>query len=214
MARKSRAKVGGRRKVDNAQSRSEPARAATLVVVPRLSASSVGRRLNEIAKRTEPGGRAPWRAPRGRRPLILDGAVRRQVLDSVRLGAYLWVAANAAGITERTLMYWLQKGREGIEPYVQFFQEIEQSLAFARLSAETRVQRDNPLAWLRVGPGRERPGRPGWTEEVQRVEVTGKDGEPIKVDLRLSDDELREVAKLAGDVGLLGAGEAPADPSD
>jgi hypothetical protein len=173
-----------------------------LVVAPIFDPVVLGRRLNEIAKRAETG-RVPWRQHTGRRPLVLDPKIRDQVVTSLRLGAYLWVSAAAAGINERTLLYWLEKGRKGIEPYVRFFQDVEGAQAYARLSAETRVHRDDPKYWLRVGPGRERPGRPGWTEE-SRIAHTGPEGGPIEheVEHTLTDDELREVARIAAALGL------------
>lgn len=182
------------------------------VVAPIFSAVVLGRRLNEIAKRVETG-RVPWRQQTGRRPLILDPKIRQQIVSSIRLGAYLWVAAAAAGLTERTLMYWMAKGREGIEPYVQFFHDVEGAQGYARLTAEMRVHADDPKFWLRVGPGRERPGRPGWTEEAYRVEVTGPEGGPIEheVEHKLSDDELIEVARLAVSTGIVDVTEAPTE---
>ena len=47
---------------------------------------------------------------------------------------------------------------------------------------KAEVRRDNPLAWLRYGPGRERPGEPGWTESR---EILGQDGGPVKITLDL-----------------------------
>jgi hypothetical protein len=38
------------------------------------------------------------------------------------------------------------------------------------------VKRTQPLAWLKSGPGRDRPGEPGWTE---RHEVVGRPEEPL-----------------------------------
>jgi hypothetical protein len=195
-----------KRRANPRASRAEVARLPRhFVVAPIFSAQVLGRRLNEIAKRAEVG-RVPWRRTTGRRPMIYDQSIRTQVVSSLRLGAYLWVAAAAAGITERTLSYWMQKGRDGIEPYVQFFQEVEGAMGYARLSAETRVHRDDPKFWLRVGPGKERPGRPGWTEDVTRVEVSGPEGGPIEHEIQhqLTDDELREVAGHAADADLLG----------
>lgn len=176
------------------------------VVAPLFSAQVLGRRLNEIAKRADIG-RVPWRGHTGRRPLILQESVRQTVVAALRQGTFLWVAAVSSGITERTLAYWLQKGRDGIEPYVQFFHDVEQAMGLARLSAETRVFNNDPKTWLRLGPGRDRPGRPGWTEET-RIEHSGPEGGPIEHEIthKLNDDELREVARIAGFVGLLEEG--------
>ena len=185
-----------------------------LVVAPIFSAEVLGRRLNEIAKRAETG-RVPWRRRTGRRPLILQERVRQQVVASLRSGAFLWVAAVASGINERTLAYWLQKGRDGIEPYVQFFRDVEEAMGLARLSAESRVFKEDPKSWLRIGPGRDRPGRPGWTEE-SRIAHTGPEGGPIEHEIqhKLDDDELREVARHAAAAELLGSSEASTEADE
>lgn len=180
-------------------------------VAPFFNPNTLVKAISAVAERSKQG-RVRWWRKTGRRTL-LNEKMRQQIVASIRLGAYLWVAAAAAGIDPRTLLYWLQKGRDGIEPYIQLFHEVEEAQGFARLSAETRVHRDDPKFWLRVGPGRERPDRPGWTEEA-RIEHSGPDGGPIEHDIKLDDDDLLKVAKLAADLDLLGdSGEASADPA-
>lgn len=45
-------------------------------------------------------------------------------------------------------------------------QEVRRAKGKARATAETYVYADDPYRWLRSGPGRSRPDRPGWTEEA------------------------------------------------
>lgn len=100
----------------------------------------------------------------GRRPKLTP-EVHYQVVSFIRAGAYDWVAAEAAGIGKSTLYRWLQRGEEaGSGAYHDFYIDVRQARAQARLAAETEVRRENPLAWLRFGPGRDRPGEPGWTQ--------------------------------------------------
>lgn len=150
------------------------------------------------------GAQQPIERRPGRRPLILDATIRQSILDRIRVGAFEWVACEAAGVSQRTFQYWTAKGEQGIEPYVQFFQDVQQVRAQARLSAEMRVHADDPKFWLRVGPGRERPSRPGWTEE-SRTEITTPSGEPLEVEHRLvlNEKQYREIAHLADVAGLL-----------
>ena len=90
----------------------------------------------------------------------LSADVHQQVVAFIRAGAYDWVAAEAAGIGRSTFYRWLQRGeRDGRSPYRPFAHDVRQARAQARVAAETEVRRDQPLAWLRYGPGRERPGR-------------------------------------------------------
>ena len=66
--------------------------------------------------------------------------------------------------------------------YFDFHEEVRQARAQSRVAAEAEVRRDNPLAWLRYGPGRQRPGEPGWTESR---ELLGQDGGPVRFTLDL-----------------------------
>ena len=59
--------------------------------------------------------------------------------------------------------------------YSDFHEEVRQARAQSRVAAEAEVRRDNPLAWLRFGPGRQRPGEPGWTESREHLgQVAGR----------------------------------------
>jgi hypothetical protein len=42
-----------------------------------------------------------------------------------------------------------------------------QARAQARLKAEMDTRAKSPRDWLRLGPGREQPGRPGWTNPAK-----------------------------------------------
>ena len=121
----------------------------------------------------------------------LTPEVQTAILGSIRLGAYDWVAAQASGIGPRTFYRWIAAGEKYADsPYRQFWQEVCQARAHARMMAEAFVRKDNPLAWLRYGPGRERPGEPGWTESR---EVTGPGGEALTITVvrkaKTTDDE-------------------------
>src|SRR4051812_46787923 len=118
----------------------------------------------------------------GRR-LLLDHAVIEEIADAVGKGAFLHVAAEASGVSRRTLQVWLERGREledladaGHELgereslYVELLDAVRQAGASARLKAEATVWKRKPLEWLRFGPGRDH-GRedPGWTKAVGEV---------------------------------------------
>ena len=90
-----------------------------------------------------------------------------KVCDAIRQGAYDYIAAEAAGISQRTFYDWLSDAEKpDADPLkLQFSQSVEQARAEARQAAELAVMKDKPETWLLKGPGRERPGRPGWTSE-------------------------------------------------
>ena len=113
----------------------------------------------------------------------LTTEVHQQIVAFIRVGAYDWVAAEAAGIGKSTFYRWLARGEQRADaPYRAFYEDVRQARAQARVAAETDVRRDQPLAWLRYGPGRERPGAPGWTESHT---LQGADGGPIRFTLDL-----------------------------
>lgn len=74
-------------------------------------------------------------AKRGRgRPTKLSPAVEEAILKSLKIGAPLTIAAEAAGISQRTLEFWLEWGRAGKEPYASFADKA------AKLRAEDAVR--------------------------------------------------------------------------
>ena len=100
---------------------------------------------------------------RGRKTKLTP-ELQRTIVLYIRAGAFDWVAAQAVGINQDTFYYWLQRGSAGEAPYSEFSEAVAQARAESRLAAEVEVRRDEPLAWLMKGPGRDRPGEPGWTD--------------------------------------------------
>lgn len=79
----------------------------------------------------------------------------RRMLDYVRAGAYLHVAAAAIGVTPETVSRWLSKGEKAKSGhYAEFRQDILAAVAEASLVAEVQVKQNKPETWLRCGPRR------------------------------------------------------------
>lgn len=55
--------------------------------------------------------------------------VHKAVVESLERGAYQVHAANAAGISITTLQRWVKLGRDGVEPYVRFAEDIDRARA-------------------------------------------------------------------------------------
>lgn len=106
------------------------------------------------------------------RPPKLTLEIQTQIAQLIRAGAYDWVAAESAGIGRSTFYRWMALGEDGRAPYTDFAREVVIARAQARAAAEIEVRRDNPAFWLRVGPGRSRPGAPGWTDR-QEIAIEG-----------------------------------------
>ena len=116
------------------------------------------------------------------RPTKLTPEIHQLIVQFVRSGGYETEAARACGIHPSTLRRWKNRGRRQRGPYREFADDLDRAGGEARVLAEHRVFSDNPLAWLRLGPGRDRPGEPGWTENVKH-EHSGPDGGAIPIEL-------------------------------
>jgi len=101
------------------------------------------------------------------RPTVLTLDVMQTLEEHIREGAFEWVAAEAAGISRRTFYYWMKRGSAGRSRTRTWRRGCGRRRPHARLEAEKRVRHESPLSWLRLGPGRERAGKPGWTLPVQ-----------------------------------------------
>jgi hypothetical protein len=64
----------------------------------------------------------------------------------------------------------------------EFREKVLRAGAEARAVAEAEVYKTDKVAWLRLGPGRERPGEPGWTES-QHVTMSGDPNEPMRIEV-------------------------------
>jgi hypothetical protein len=120
------------------------------------------------------------RRPSAGRPPLLDDQIEATITAAIRAGAYAWVAAQAAGVSQTTFHRWMTDDRPR---YRQFREKVDQARAQARLAAEIEVRKTKPEVWLRLGPGRERPGEPGWTDSMQH---SGADGGPVQVQVAIN----------------------------
>src|SRR5262245_35499216 len=90
----------------------------------------------------------------------------QEICAFIRAGAYPHVAAEAAGVPKEEFDLWMHKGttqKRGRSDFRAFAEQVRKAMAQARLRAEMKVLEEDPLAWLRSGPGKEQGDRPGWT---------------------------------------------------
>lgn len=146
---------------------------------------------------------------RGGRKTLLTDEIQEKIVAYIRAGAFDWVAARAAGIAQSTFYLWMK----GDTPRrAQFRDAVEEARAQARLAAEVEVRKRNPEFWLSRGPGRERPGQPGWGEKTTH-EIVGHDGGPIKSETiakaqPVAPDQLADVLAVLTAAGLVPTGES------
>lgn len=61
------------------------------------------------------------------RPTKLDDLTAKRIVDAVAAGVSRVGAAKSAGVGKSTLMEWLQRGRDGEQPYADFADQIRKA---------------------------------------------------------------------------------------
>lgn len=97
----------------------------------------------------------------------LTPQLQEEIVAYIASGSYDYVAAQAAGISRSTYYRWYESGSRPGSRYGTFRRAVEEARARARVIAENAVFKTKPEVWLRYGPGRERPGAPGWTHAAR-----------------------------------------------
>lgn len=164
-----------------------------------------------VFERSERFGRKPEKF----KGISLTQAMADAILRDVTAGGYPLHVAVQHGIPRTTWWDWMKRGRGGLLPnrveapenLVAFVAAVDQAAAQAMNVASMEVYRDNKLAWLLKGPGRERSGHPGWADKTApdvEIEPKGDAGgdrpavmalfEEIKD--RLTDEEMRRLLAL------------------
>jgi hypothetical protein len=112
----------------------------------------------------------PEKHPGGRATLLTD-ELQQKIVSFIRAGAWDWVAAESNGIDRQTFWEWIRRGegredpdRPVTEAYAKFANAVREASAQARAHAEIKVHETEPVKYLMSGPGRDRPGAPGWTD--------------------------------------------------
>ena len=89
-----------------------------------------------------------------------------EIVSGVRAGGFPQVAAEAAGVSREQFADWMRLANRKVgkvAPYRNLAAAIRQAQAQARLTAEIAVFKDDPLQWLKSGPGKERMDAAGWS---------------------------------------------------
>lgn len=132
----------------------------------------------------------------------------QRMLEYIRAGSYLHVAAQAVGVAPETLSRWLSRGRSARSgtSYYQFRQDVTQAIAEASVVAEVAVHQSRPETWLRCGP-RKLLG-PEWQDSAApttNVRIEARQA------LILTEEQQRLVLKEWDDAGVVFPGEAISD---
>ena len=122
------------------------------------------------------------------RPTKLTDALSARIILTIRAGNYLETAAAVNGIGESTLHSWLEKGRRGRRPYVEFLESVEKARAASEAAALKVIKDAMPENWQAAA----------WYLERSRPDRWGK-----RIDLRIQREHiLEDTRRLAVERGL------------
>src|SRR6186997_510227 len=101
----------------------------------------------------------------------LTPALTATIAAYIRAGGYPHVACEAAGIPRAVFDDWLRLGnpvgrKKGWRPhqlYTPLWLAVMEAKAQARLTAEMAALKEEPVSWLKSGPGKDQPNNPGWS---------------------------------------------------
>ena len=139
------------------------------------------------------------------RPTKLTPEVQERIVQALRAGNYQETAAAYAGIGESTFYEWMERGRD--EPgsvYSEFVEAVTKAKADAEVRDVALIDKAaTDGSWQAAAWKLERKFPHRWGR-VNRTEISGPDGAPVKVEV---DAKRALMAKL----GLLDDDAAAAD---
>lgn len=150
------------------------------------------------------------------RPTKLTAAVQSAIVAALNIGSYRVTAAQAAGISERTLYSWLDLGAKGEEPYAELLQAVKTSESKAELdllleirTAQTGDKDSRADVWQARAWVMERRWPKRWATRVRTAVTEELDAFTDRLQRRLDDDTYRKVMDASReDAGGEGASEA------
>lgn len=134
--------------------------------------------------------------------------IRKRIVGTLKAGNYATVAARFAGISSTTFHRWMRKGKAQAKgPFREFYNEVEQALAFAETRAVAHVVKEFEDDWRAALSYLERkfPRRWGRGRESGVAKRTAKDvADDSKSNLVVrSPEEVAFFLKFLADCGEL-----------
>ena len=119
------------------------------------------------------------------RPTKLTPEVQDKIVNALRAGNYQETAAKYAGISDKTFYEWMRRG-ESDDPKEAIFVEFRQAVEKAKSDAEVRDvalidKAASDGTWQAAAWKLERKYPHRWGR-VNRTEISGPEGQPIKVE--------------------------------
>jgi len=118
------------------------------------------------------------------RPTKLTPRIHTVVVESIRAGNYMEVAARAAGVDKATLYRWLEKGAKTSGVYRDFRDAIETADADSEAESVKTIVEAGRRNWKAAMTYLERRHPDRWRRRMTQ-EVVGKDDGPVSYEHRL-----------------------------
>jgi hypothetical protein len=114
-------------------------------------------------------------------------AAATRIVTAIRHGAYPFIAAEAVGIPREVFANWMRRGsaKHAAPRFRHFRDQVREAIATARLAAEMQAFKDDPLFWLKYGPGKETAEIPGWSNAVKPPAGDEPESEATPSEIRL-----------------------------
>lgn len=149
----------------------------------------------------------------------LTADVQKRIVDAVKAGNYVTVAARYAGISTTTFYRWCRRGGEARSGrYYEFLKAVRQAETYAEIRAVAIIQKEMQDNWRAAVAYLERKFPERWGPEKKRHLLPS--GQPRKerknVGPEYDTSQLAEIARLLEEVGGLvprarQAADSPAD---
>lgn len=114
------------------------------------------------------------------RPTDCTPEVVRRICEALRMGCTRDAAAAAGLISRQTLANWLNRGADGVEPYLGFVEQVQRAEDEAEQILLATIQAQAPQDWKAAAWILERR-RPQQWARTQRTELSGPEGGAIRM---------------------------------
>ena len=136
------------------------------------------------------------------RPTKLTPERHSRMVNAIKIGAYNYVAAAAAGIDEKTYANWMERGESDWEHgkrtvFAAFFRDIKDAEGQAEIAHLAHIVKAGSQHWQARAWILERKWPNRWGRR-ERIELTGKNGAPL-VKTPTTQERRQEVARILRD---------------
>ena len=137
------------------------------------------------------------------RKLSITPKITQIVKEALEDGQTIKTACQMSGICVSTFYQWMDKGEEGREEYVEFMETVKRAEPVIKKVLLDKIK--NAEQWQAAAWILERRFSDEWGK-TDRLEISGRDGEAIKVKQELANglrpDEIENIVKVYEKVGI------------